>query len=154
MTEFDFYNNPSINSPVFLYVKLTQTLDQTDKKGQPFTLVEFRVAPVKTDLGGQCLYSKIYRTAKAEAMWSGFRASFRFHGYDAQSAIGRFAKVYLVPSKWQDHRYSTVEFVRQMTRDIRRIVELERLHEMGALPWGARDEDEAAEMVQQALAQQ
>ena len=150
------YSNPKIDQPRFLFVQLDAVAEETHNQRR-MSILRFRVEPVTTECGGTFIYSVLYHIEKAEQIWDRCRLSFRFSGYDLKDAIGRWAKIYLVPSKFkpQGHsevEYSTIQFVRQTDMDRVKIEKLERLTKLNGIPWDANDEDEAQEIVEMALA--
>ena len=145
-----YFDNPVIPDPKFLYVLLDTAERIHDHKGQ-MTIFKFRVEPVSTKLGGTYLHSTIHHSAKAADLWFGCRQTFRFSCFDAASAVGCWGKIFLVPSRWKDRKYSTVQFVKQTNYDWPRINELEQLMKIGAIPWDAQDADQAKAFVEEAM---
>ena len=156
MDHSSLYSNPKIDQPRFLFVQLDAAEEQTHNQRR-MTILRFRVEPVSTELGGTYVYSVLYHIEKAEQMWDRCRQSLRFSRYDLKDAIGRWLKIYLVPSKFkpQGHaevQYSTIQYVTQTDMDRVKIEKLERLTKLNGIPWDANDEDEAQEIVDSALA--
>ena len=147
------YDNPAITAPCFPFVQLDAVEEQQDG-GRSVTIIRFRVQPLFPDFGGEYLYSVLHQLPTVKRIWQRCRKTFGFSGFDAKSAIGRWAKVYLVPSKWPRSNpmcmYSTVQYVRQTHIDGMQIAELERLTKLNAVPWDASDMEEAAAMIEAA----
>ena len=156
MDHSSIYGNPSIDHPQFHFVQL-DAVDEQTKFHRHMSILRFRVEPLTTEFGGTLLHSALYHNERAEKIWERCRKSLRFNGYDAKQAVGRWAKIYLVPSKftpqgYPEVDYSTIQFVRQTDIDRVKIEKLERLTKLNGIPWDASDEDEAQEIVETALA--
>ena len=148
------YSNPNIDQPCFPFVQMDGVEEHQDHDRR-MTIIQFRVEPLFPQFGGEHLFSVLYHLRSVEYIWQGCRQTFHFDGYNAKSAIGNWGKVFLVASRWPPNAptttYSTVQFVNQTEIDVVKVTELERLTKLEAIPWDARDEDEASDMVAEAL---
>ncbi len=117
------YSNPHIAHPKFLFVKV----DKVERQGNLCTLIQYRVQPhtFKHD----SLYSRLAHTQGTKRMWQKCRATFLSNDYDVQSVIGKWGKVYLVPSAWINMEFSTIQYVNQTGKDRMKSHDLERLAE-------------------------
>ena len=148
----NLYDNPAIETPCFLFVQLQAVNVQPHKRAE-VSILNFRVEPVTTELGGSHLYSNLYQTPEAEKMWIPCRQAFEFTHYDAHTSIDRWGKIYLVPSRWEDHAFSTIQYIGQTAFDRQKITELDHLTRINGIPWAAEDVDESIEHVDEAIAQ-
>ena len=153
MHKESIYDNPVIDNPIFLFVQVTETTIEKHCNDRTCHVIEYRVQPLIPEHGGSYLLSQIFETNKAAKVWKHCRGTFHFDGYDVASAIGRWGKIYLVPSRWQQCQYSTVQYVAQTDVDRAKVAQLEHLTSLEAIPWDAKDEDEAAEIVEAAMSE-
>lgn len=156
MDHLSIYANPDIDAPCFLYAQLDAVEGEVHNKKR-INILKFHIEPLSSEFGSTYIYSNLYHNQNAERMWKRCRQSLRFNGYDAKIAIGRWVKLYLVPSKFQptghpEEQYSTVQYVAQKDIDRARIAKLEHLTRLNAIPWDATDAEEAQQMIEEALA--
>ena len=151
MDMHSIYQNPDIDEPRFLFVQLQQVVEHSHNR-RTVSILKFRVEPVTTEFGGRYIFSNLYHTPQAEAVWIPCRQTFRFDHCDVQAAVGRWAKVFLVPSKWKETRYSSIQYVPQTDVDRQKIGHLDHLTSIDGIPWEARDADESSEHVEEAIA--
>ena len=150
MDKSSIYSNPAIPAPEFLFV-VVEGVTQYEENGRKFSVIEYRVEPLKSDRGGTYLFSVLYHNESTEQLWNKCRRTFRFQGYDVASAVGHWGKIYLVPSRWKNIGYATVQFVRQTHVDQARINQLERLSALDAIPWNAKTQEDAEDIIHTAM---
>ena len=154
MDKHCIYSNPNITAPCFPFVQLDEVEEQKERDRR-MTIIKYHVQPFFPQLGGDYLYSVLHQRPSVENIWQRCRQTFRFDGYDAKSAIGNWGKVFLVASRWPPiattTTYSTIQYVNQTEIDCSKVSELERLTKLDAIPWDAKDEDEASDMVSEAM---
>ena len=121
MEERIIYSNPQIANPKFLFVMI----DKVEQHDNRCTLIQYHVQG--NSFKHDHLYSRLAHTQSTERMWQKCRATFMFAGYDLQSVIGKWGKVYLVPSAWSNLQFSTIQYVFQTGKDRMKSHDLERL---------------------------
>lgn len=146
------YGNPPITNPKFLFVELSRVEVQQVKNRQ-VSIIELRVQPLTSELADLYLYANLYHTPKSDTFWTRCRETFGFQNYEIQHALGKWGKIYLVPSEFRKQRYSSIQFVKQTDIDKKTVAELNGLAEVGAIPWEAGDRDQAITMIKEAVSQ-
>ena len=135
------YRNPPIKAPLFVFAMLSQIAHQR-VNGHMCSIIEFRLEPTSPKTRDIRLYSTLHHTDQAEDIWYNCRRAFRFEFCDLRSAIGHWAKLYLVPSKWKKKKYSTVQYLVQNSAGRERASELEADTQCGRISWPDRDNTE------------
>lgn len=120
MNDTIIYDNPAIRKPVFLFV----AVHEVEHRRGRWTIIKFQVEPRK--FKANHLHARLAHTPATEGIWQKFRATFLFSGYKIETALGKWGKVYLVPSKFQDLEYSSVQPIIQKGQDRMRSADLDR----------------------------
>ena len=131
----EIYANPIIPEKYY-FVQLEDMQLEYVGTSRPRIMAYLRVAPVyEESVNGKRFASIVHETARADAIFEAFWATFVTPGDDLRDGIGKFGSVKVKPAEYNGTRYGVVGYVRQPRLVVLDCFRLQQLNEDGELDW-------------------